>query len=151
MLQCVTMLITTKHCDVSLWGGVVCVWSKRTGGHIHWSTCTPGSSTLVPRIKLKLPGLYSNVFTWWTISLGLEIFLNIYFYFVWVPAYMDMNHIHVWCLRETEEGVRLPWNWSCRQLWAAIWVLETKYKGHLKERQGLLLLSPLSPPLSSIF
>lgn len=54
-------------------------------------------------------------------------------------------HICVSYAQKSEEGFRSPWNWSYRQLWATLWVLELNLSP-LQEQVLLTLVPFLQPP-----
>lgn len=55
--------------------------------------------------------------------------------FMYVGVYVCLCTTHVWCLRIQEEALK-SWSWSCRYLWATMWVQKTE-PGPLQEQQVL--------------
>lgn len=61
---------------------------------------------------------------------------------------ISVYRLHFWHLMESEENTGSPWNWSCRGLWATIWILDIELS--LQNSQPVFLTTEPcfhSPPL----
>ena len=50
------------------------------------------------------------------------LFLFIFYFFIFLKIHLFLYAL-LFCLHERLWGCHIPWNWSYRKLWAAIWVL----------------------------
>ena len=50
----------------------------------------------------------------------------------------------LWVLSRSQEGIRFPWLWSYKQLWAALWVLGTELESSERPEHTLPSLQPTS-------
>ena len=90
--------------------------------------------------------LYSSVISFSWKFLFSFLFLTFYFIYVWVVFFFPTCVPHI-CLvsLEVKRGCQVPWNWTYRQLCAAIWVLgmEARSSGRAASALNCWVISPV--------
>lgn len=56
------------------------------------------------------------------LSLASYTYLFLFHFQGCLPACLYALHAHTWCPLTSEKGVWSLWNWSCKLLWASMWV-----------------------------